>query len=44
LSSFSFWLSHQIPNMYSYSPHACSMPWPTHPPWLDYSNYTWRRV
>jgi hypothetical protein len=20
------------------------MPFPSHPPWLDHSNYTWRRV
>jgi hypothetical protein len=20
------------------------MPCPSHPPWLDHSNYTWRRV
>jgi hypothetical protein len=20
------------------------MPWPPHPPWLDHSNYTWRRA
>jgi hypothetical protein len=22
----------------------CYMPCPFHPPWLDHSNYTWRRV
>jgi hypothetical protein len=25
-------------------PHSCYMPHPSHPPRLDYSNYTWRRV
>jgi hypothetical protein len=25
-------------------PHACHMPWPSHLPRLDHSNYTWRRV
>jgi hypothetical protein len=25
-------------------PHACYMPCPSHPPWLDHSNYTWQRV
>jgi hypothetical protein len=24
--------------------HSCYMPRPSHPPWLDHSNYTWRRV
>jgi hypothetical protein len=23
-------------------PHSCYMPRPSHPSWLDYSNYTWR--
>jgi hypothetical protein len=22
----------------------CCMPCPSHPPWLDHSNYTWRSV
>jgi hypothetical protein len=26
------------------SPHSCYMPYPSHPPWFDHSNYTWRRV
>jgi hypothetical protein len=30
--------------MHSSSPHSCYMPCPSHPPWLDDSNYTWRRV
>jgi hypothetical protein len=25
-------------------PHSCYMPCPSHPPSLDHSNYTWRRV
>jgi hypothetical protein len=32
----SFWLSHLT--------HSCYMPCPSHHPWLDHSNYTWRRV
>jgi hypothetical protein len=27
-----------------FSTHSCYMPHPSHPSWLDYSNYTWRRV
>jgi hypothetical protein len=42
--SFSFWLSHQYPICISLLPHSCYMPRPSHPSWLDYSNYTWRRV
>jgi hypothetical protein len=30
--------------MHSSSPHLCYMSYPSHPPWLDYSNYTWKRV
>jgi hypothetical protein len=30
--------------MHSSIPHACYMPCPSHPPWLDRSNYTSRRV
>jgi hypothetical protein len=26
------------------SPHSCYMPCPSHPPWLDHSNYVWRGV
>jgi hypothetical protein len=25
-------------------PHSCYIPYPSHPPWLDHSNYTRRRV
>jgi hypothetical protein len=28
----------------SSSPYSCYMPYRSHPPWLDHSNYTWRRV
>jgi hypothetical protein len=33
-------------NLYAFlfSPHSCYMSCPSHPPWLDLSNYTWRRV
>jgi hypothetical protein len=35
-----------LPSAYprSSSPHSCYMPSPFHPPRLDHSNYTWRRV
>jgi hypothetical protein len=26
------------------SPHSCYMPYPSHPPWYDHSNYVWLRV
>jgi hypothetical protein len=26
------------------SPHSCSMPCPSHPPWFDHFNYIWRTV
>jgi hypothetical protein len=28
----------------SYIPHSCYMLCPSHRPWRDHSNYTWRRV
>jgi hypothetical protein len=37
-SSLSFWLSHQNPICIILL-HACYMPCPSHPPWLDHSNY-----
>jgi hypothetical protein len=37
-------LSHQYPICIPLLPHSCYMPRPSHPSWLDYSNYTWRRV
>jgi hypothetical protein len=42
--SLSFWISHQYPICISLLPHLCYMPSPSHPPWHDHSNYTWRRV
>jgi hypothetical protein len=30
--------------MHSPFSYPCYMPCPLHPPWFDYSNYTWRRV
>jgi hypothetical protein len=33
-----------ISYMHSSSPHSSYMPFPSHPLWLDHSNYTWRRV
>jgi hypothetical protein len=38
-----FWPSHRSPICIAHF-RACYLPWPPHPPWLDYSNYTWRRV
>jgi hypothetical protein len=26
-----------------FSPHSCYTPCPSHHPWLDHSNYTWRK-
>jgi hypothetical protein len=37
-------LSHQYPICIPPLPPSCYMPFPSHPPWLDHSNYTWRRV
>jgi hypothetical protein len=42
--SLSFWLSQQYPICVHLLPQSCYMPCPSHPPWLDHSNYTWRRV
>jgi hypothetical protein len=42
--SLSFWLSHQNPVCIHFRPHACCMLCPSHPPWIDYSNYIWWRV
>jgi hypothetical protein len=41
--SLSFWLSHQYTICIPLLPNSCYMPCPSHPPWLDHSNYTWRR-
>jgi hypothetical protein len=30
--------------MHSSSPHSCYMPCPSHPPWVDHSNYTWQGI
>jgi hypothetical protein len=29
----------QKPYIHSFMPHSCYMPCPSHPPWLDHSNY-----
>jgi hypothetical protein len=42
--SLSFWLSHQNPIYIPLLPHSCYMPHPSHPPWLDNSNYTWQTI
>jgi hypothetical protein len=39
-----FWVSHKYTICIPILPHSCYMPCPSHPPWLDHSNYTWRRV
>jgi hypothetical protein len=40
----SFPLTSPIIYTRSTAPHSCYMTRPSHPPRLDYSNYTWRRV
>jgi hypothetical protein len=35
---------HQYPIYIPLLHHSCYMPCPTHPPWLDHSNYTCKRV
>jgi hypothetical protein len=39
-----FLASPPISYMHSFFSHSCRMPCPSDPPWLDHSNYTWRRV
>jgi hypothetical protein len=39
-----FRLSHQYPTCIPPLPPSCYMPFPSHPPWLVHSNYTWRRA
>jgi hypothetical protein len=34
----------KILHAFLFFPHAGYMPCPSHPPWLDHSNHTWRRV
>jgi hypothetical protein len=41
--SLSFWFSHQYPICIPLRHNSCYMPCSSHPPWLDHSNYTWRR-
>jgi hypothetical protein len=43
-SGLSFWLSHQYPICIPRRPPSCYIPCPSHPPWLDHSNYVWRGV
>jgi hypothetical protein len=40
--SLSFWLSHQYPICIPLLTNSCYMHRPSHPPWLDHSNYVWR--
>jgi hypothetical protein len=42
--SLSFWLSHQYLICVPFRLHSFYILCPSHPPWLDHSNYTWRRV
>jgi hypothetical protein len=42
--SLSFWISRQYPICIPILPHSCYMPCPSHPPRLDHSSCTWRRV
>jgi hypothetical protein len=39
-----FWLSYQYRICAPLLSHSFYMPRPSHPSWLDHSNYTWRRV
>jgi hypothetical protein len=38
------WISHQHPICIPLLPHSCYIPCRSHPPWLDHSNYTWRKI
>jgi hypothetical protein len=40
--SLIFWLSDQYPRCIPLLHYSCYMPCPSHSPWLDHSNYTWR--
>jgi hypothetical protein len=42
--SLSIWLSPQYYICIPLVLHLCYMPCPSHPPWLNHSNYTWKRV
>jgi hypothetical protein len=44
LSCFFLLASPSISYMHSSYPHSCYMPFLSHPPLLDHSNYTWRRI
>jgi hypothetical protein len=45
LPSGSFFLdSHQYPTCIPLLPPSCYMPYSSHSPWLDHSNYVWRGV
>jgi hypothetical protein len=44
LLALSFWLSRQYPICIPLFPHSCDMPCPSHPSWLDNSNYTWAKT
>jgi hypothetical protein len=37
--SLTFWLLSQYPICIPILPYSCYMPCPSHPPWLDHSNY-----
>jgi hypothetical protein len=43
-SSLSFWYSYHYRICSPLLPNSCYIPCPSHPPWLDHSNYTCRRV
>jgi hypothetical protein len=44
LPSGLFWLSQQYPTCNPLRPNSCYMPFPSHHPWLDHSNYVWQGV
>jgi hypothetical protein len=41
---FVIWVSRQYPIRIPRLLNSCYMPCPSHPPWLDHSNYYWRGV
>jgi hypothetical protein len=42
--SLSFWLSHEYPKCILLLLYSYYIPCPSYHPWLDHSNYTWKRL
>jgi hypothetical protein len=36
--------THQYPICIPLNQHSCYMPCPSHPPWLEHSIYSWKKV